>query len=178
MSRAGRKRREDETILPTAERLAKGDIAITPIRYGDQRDADPNRPAVHRARKSRDNPLDEFRSRRLISDDAYRMGNRIGSLYERATREAGAINLDSIGGGSCDGLPFKTVEAMSELHALFRLLSRHDSERRNMVRLLIAVCGEGRSVREFVGGGGRACQAASNMLVNALTGLAREREAA
>ena len=175
MSRAGRKR--VEVLLPTPERLAKGDIAVTPIRYGDQRDADPNRPAVHRARRSRDNPLDEFLSRRLISNDAYRAGNRVRSLYDRATREAGAINLDSIGGGSCDGLPFKTVEAMSELHAIFRAISRHETERLAMSRLLIAVCGEGRSVRDYVGGGGRACQAASNMLVNALDRMVRMQEA-
>lgn len=176
MARAGRKR--EEAMLPTPERLAKGDIAVTPIRYGDQRDADPNRPAVHRARKSRGNPLDEFRGRRLISDDAYRMGNRIGSLYERATREAGAINLDSLGGGSCDGLPFKTVEAMSELHAIFRAISRHETERLAMSRILIAVCGEGRSIREFAGDGGRARQAASNMLINALDRMVRMQEAA
>ena len=175
MSRAGRKRAE--VLLPTPERLAKGDIEITPIRYGDQRDADPNRPAVHRSRRSRDNPLDEFLSRRLISNDAYRAGNRVRSLYDRATREAGAINLDSIGGGSCDGLPFKTVEAMSELHAIFRAVSRHETERLAMSRLLIAVCGEGRSVRDYVGGGGRACQAASNMLVNALDRMVRMQEA-
>jgi len=173
----GRKRREDETILPTAERLAKGDIAVTPIRYGDQRDADPNRPAVHRARKSRDNPLDEFRARRLISDDAYRTGNRIASLYDRATREAGAINLDSLGGGSCDGLPYKTVEAMSELHALFRMLHRDDAERLKHSRLLIAVCGEGRAIRE-IASGARKRQALSNMLRNALEGLARLNQAA
>lgn len=172
MSRAGRKRAE--VLLPTPERLAKGDIEITPIRYGDQRDADPNRPAVHRARRSRDNPLDEFRARRLISDDAYRAGNRVRSLYDRATREAGAINLDSIGGGSCDGLPFKTVEAMSELHALFRQLHRDDAERLKHSRLLIAVCGEGRSIREFAGDGGRARQAASNMLIVGLERLAKE----
>lgn len=171
--RAGRKR-ADKVILPTPERMAKGDIAVTPIRYGDQRDADPNRPAVHRARKSRDNPLDEFRARRLISDDAYRIGNRIGSLYDRATREAGAINLDSLGGGSCDGLPYKTVEAMSELHALFRQLHRDDAERLKHSRLLIAVCGEGRSIREFAGDGGRARQAASNMLIVGLERLAKE----
>ena len=99
------------------------------------------------------------------------------SLYDRATREAGAINLDSIGGGSCDGLPFKTVEAMSELHAIFRAVSRHETERLAMSRLLIAVCGEGRSVRDYVGGGGRACQAASNMLVNALDRMVRMQEA-
>lgn len=172
MSRAGRKRAE--VLLPTPERLAKGDIEITPIRYGDQRDADPNRPAVHRSRRSRDNPLDEFLSRRLISNDAYRMGNRIGSLYDRATREAGAINLDSLGGGSCDGLPYKTVEAMSELHALFRQLHRDDAERLKHSRLLIAVCGEGRSIREFAGDGGRARQAASNMLIVGLERLAKE----
>lgn len=172
MSRAGRKRAE--VLLPTPERLAKGDIEITPIRYGDQRDADPNRPAVHRSRRSRDNPLDEFRARRLISDDAYRAGNRVRSLYDRATREAGAINLDSIGGGSCDGLPFKTVEAMSELHAIFRAISRHETERLAMSRILIAVCGEGRSIREFAGDGGRARQAASNMLIVGLERLAKE----
>lgn len=173
MSRAGRPRKA-EAILPTPERLAKGDVLISPIRYGDQRDADPNRPAVHRARKGRDNPLDEFRARRLISDDAYRTGNRIASLYDRATREAGAINLDSLGGGSCDGLPYKTVEAMSELHALFRRLHTDDAERLKHSRLLIAVCGEGRSVRDYTGGGGRACQAHSNMLVNSLERLAKE----
>ena len=176
MSRAGRKRAE--VLLPTPERLAKGDIEITPIRYGDQRDADPNRPAVHRSRRSRDNPLDEFLSRRLISNDAYRAGNRVRSLYDRATREAGAINLDSIGGGSCDGLPFKTVEAMSELHAIFRAISRHETERLAMSRILIAVCGEGRSIREFAGDGGRARQAASNMLINALDRIVQAQEAA
>lgn len=178
IARAERRAAKAGKVLPTPERLSVGDIEQTPIRYGDQRDADPNRPTVARSRKSSDDPLREFLARRLISEAAYFAGQQFGRLYERAIRESGAINLDSLGGGSCDGLSYARAEAMSELHAMCRMLggSAHDQLVRG--RVLIAVCGERRTIRAYAGDGGRARQQASNVLVNGLEALARAREAA
>ncbi len=177
MSRASRAKPEPDNA-PSRFRLQHGDVEQTPIRYGDQRDADPNRPTVARARKSSDNPLGEFLARRLISPEAYAVGQNIARLHERIHRAGGVVNLNSSGGGSCDGLPYAITEAMSELHAMLKRCGATDHDRLSRGRVLIAVCGERRSAREIAGGGGRACQTVSNMLCNGLEALARAKEAA
>jgi hypothetical protein len=172
------RRKPEDDNAPSPFRLQHGDVEQTPIRYGDQRDADPNRPTVARSRKATDNPLAQFLARKLISPEAYHAGKRFGSLWERTTRTVGAVNLDSTGGGTCDGLSYAKVEAMSEFHALCRLLGDTDHDRLTRQRVLIAVCGERRTARNVAGEGGRKCQAVSNMLVIGLERLARATEAA
>ncbi len=162
---------------PTPERLAKGDMGqYIPREYHPETKKMRELPPVHRARRMTACPLSDLLARRSINRDEYDAGRRFGSAYERATREQGAINLDSMGGGFNGGISHARCEAMGDLHGMVRAIGDTDHDRLNRARVLIAVCAEGRSLREYVGGGGRACQAASNMLVVSLQRLVRAEE--
>lgn len=168
----GRPARLDNT--PTPERLAKGDVGqYTPREYHPETKKMRELPPVHRVRRSNACPLSELLGRRSINRDEYDAGRRLGSAYERATRETGAINLDSLGGGWNGGISHARCEAMDELTAMRRAIGDTEHDRKVRMRVLIAVCAEGRSLREYVGGGGRACQTASNILVVSLQRLVR-----
>ena len=100
----------------------------------------------------------------------YEEGQRFGSAYERATREVGAINLDSMGGGFSPGPTHARCEAMTDLHRMIAKLGDTEHDRLAHARILIHVCGERRSLRELAQGG-RAFQVNSNMLLIALQHL-------
>ena len=166
------RRKPEPDNAPNAFRLQHGDVEQTPIRYGDQRDADPNRPTVARVRRTSETPLLAFLQRRLISPEAYTAGQTIGRHHERIHRAGGVVDLNATGGGTSDGLSFAITHAMGELHALLRHCGATEHDRQNRQRVILAVCGERKSIRE-IEIGSRARQAASNMLCIGLEQIAR-----
>lgn len=168
-----RPRAPSPEIQPTPERLAKGDIRS----YLPRMDGNRTPARRHRVQPA-PNPLLDFLNRqptgtpqaRAMVQAMYEEGQRFGSAYERATREQGAINLDSMGGGFNPGPTHARCEAMSDLHRMIARLGDTEHDKINRARILIHVCGERRSLRELAQGG-RAFQVNSNMLLIALQHL-------
>ena len=166
------RRKPEPDNAPNAFRLQHGDVEQTPIRYGDQRDADPNRPTVARSRRASDNPLAEFLARKLISPEAYFVGQSIGRWHELTTRGIGAVNLNGAGGGFSDGLGFSRLRAMDELNALLAHIAEPWDRQVKIGSFLVAVCGDRRTIRSIVGPKSWARQQASDMLCTYLERIA------
>lgn len=170
MSRVGRKR--VEVLLPTPERLAKGDIEITPIRYGDQRDADPNRPAVHRAVQRRDNPLKML----ALTEQEIYAAYVFRRAYERTQMEVGAVNLEFSGGRGGEGLSEARCRALGEFGALCRAVENDPCQRAIRCKLLILVLGQGRTLSSLFPQKGRDFATAKHMLMSSLQRITRALE--
>lgn len=170
-----RPRAPSPEIQPTPERLAKGDIRS----YLPRMDGNRTPARRHRVQPA-PNPLLDFLNRqptgtpqaRAMVQAMYEEGQRFGSAYERATREVGAINLDSMGGGFSPGPTHARCEAMTDLHRMIAKLGDTEHDRLAHARILIHVCGERRSIRDLAAGA-RARQATANILLTALARLAR-----
>lgn len=171
------KRMPTAEIQPTPERLAKGDVrSYVPRMPGDR-----TPPRRHRVTPD-PNPLRDYLDRQPCPPHTtraehdrnmlglYEGGQALGAAYERATREGGAVNLDSMGGGFNGGLSHARCEAMSDLHHMIARLGDTEHDRLNRARILIEVCGKRRSLRDLAPGG-RAFQRNSNMLLTGLRAL-------
>lgn len=144
-----------EAIQPTPERLAKGDVeTYTPREFVPGAAGQPGKvrelPTVSRSRLAPET-LWTLHSRGSINRDELRAGRELGEAYERATRELGAINLDSMGGGWNGGLSHSRCSAMDTLHRMWDALP--ELNRPAIWHVLIAICGHRQTLREYAGGG-------------------------
>lgn len=157
-------------VKATDERLSKGDITDDVLRELHPGDTETREQRVKRVIPDPD-PLQALLDRGSIRPREYDEGHRFGSAYERATREAGAINLDTMGGGFNGGLSMARCQAMSDLGCMVAKLADTEYDRLNRARILIEVCGKRRSLRDLAPGG-RAFQRNSNILLTGLRMLA------
>lgn len=147
-------------IVPTAERIAKGDVELyTPRDYntgGVKRDL----PPVYRSRQAPET-LWTLHHRGSIDVDQLRAGRALGAACEAATREHGAINLESTGGPWSGGLTYARCAAMDALSAMWAALP--EIGRPAIWAVLVGVCHHRLTLREMYPGSSARARA-SDML--------------
>lgn len=174
MSRAGRKRAIIETIAPTPERIAKGDLEVTPIRYGDQRDADPHRPTVARVMQRRDDAL-KMLAHLLSPAEIYAAG-AFARAYERTQSTVGAVNWEFSGGRGGEGLSEAKCRALGEFGALCKSVESDAVQRAIRCKLLVLVLGQRRTLSSLFPLKGRDYTTAKHMLISSIQRLTRHLE--
>ena len=159
------------TIGPTAQRMAKGDLApYTPREFVPGRDGNPGQwrelDTVIRVRGRYESPLVALLNRGSISGKMFQAGISLGDAYLVRHREQGTINLNGAGGGRSGGMTQMQCEAQDVLNAAWRALPVIGRD--EAWNLLIAVCAQHFTIREIAGTGGRQAMAVSDRLRVAL----------
>jgi len=153
-------------VMPTPERLTKGDITAT-VPRGREDDPDAVQPRVRR-------DIEPIFSIKSLSDEEKSAGAHFGRLWRRATREVGAIDYADIRTGrGGDGLSHSRCEALDAFKPLFNCLADTHEGRIHRTRVLLQIAGERRTMREAFGTG-RGFTSALHLIVSACQRIVRE----